>query len=114
MNRQTMETLSICNGALPAEFAQNVKPGPHGAIPPGFTLAQLEMNEGRIHHIGPNRPASQWPTLDAVGCVILPGFIDVHVHGSVGYDVMDAVPAALVALARFFVQHGVPAFVPTT
>jgi len=45
---------------------------------------------------------------------ILPGFIDVHVHGAVGRDTMDADPDSLLAMARFYAQHGVTSFFPTT
>jgi N-acetylglucosamine-6-phosphate deacetylase len=53
-------------------------------------------------------------TLDASGCTLLPGFIDVHVHGAMGADTMDGDPAALARMARFFAHHGVTAFLPTT
>ena len=52
--------------------------------------------------------------LDAAGCHLLPGLVDVHVHGAVGCDTMDADPAALARMARFFAHHGVTAFLPTT
>lgn len=52
--------------------------------------------------------------LDATGCTILPGFIDVHVHGAAGVDAMDADPVALAQMARFAAHHGVTAFLPTT
>lgn len=52
--------------------------------------------------------------IDARGLTLAPGFIDVHVHGAVGHEVMDADPAGLRAMARFFAQHGVTAFLPTT
>jgi N-acetylglucosamine-6-phosphate deacetylase len=52
--------------------------------------------------------------LDATGCTLLPGLIDVHVHGAMGADTMDADPEALARMARFFAHHGVTAFLPTT
>jgi N-acetylglucosamine-6-phosphate deacetylase len=58
--------------------------------------------------------ANEAATLDASGCTLLPGFIDVHVHGAAGADTMDGDPAALARMARFFAHHGVTAFLPTT
>jgi N-acetylglucosamine-6-phosphate deacetylase len=52
--------------------------------------------------------------LDANGATLLPGFIDLHVHGAMGHDVMDADAGGLRAMARFFALHGVTAFLPTT
>lgn len=45
---------------------------------------------------------------------LLPGLIDLHVHGIAGADVMDASPAALRLMARRFARHGVTGFLPTT
>ena len=44
---------------------------------------------------------------------IVPGLIDIHVHGSKGADVMDSTPEALETMSRFFVTRGVTAFVAT-
>jgi N-acetylglucosamine-6-phosphate deacetylase len=52
--------------------------------------------------------------LDAQGGLVAPGLIDIHVHGSAGYDTMDATPQALHAMATFFAAHGVTSFLPTT
>ncbi len=48
------------------------------------------------------------------GGYILPGLVDVHVHGAVGHDTMDADPRALEEMARFFARHGVTGFLATT
>jgi N-acetylglucosamine-6-phosphate deacetylase len=48
------------------------------------------------------------------GCQPFPGFIDVHVHGAVGADTMDASPEGLTRMARFYARHGVTSFLPTT
>jgi len=45
---------------------------------------------------------------------VVPGFIDVHVHGGVGYDTMDAAPEAIAHMGRFFAAHGVTGYLPTT
>ena len=53
-------------------------------------------------------------TLDAQGNNLLPGFIDLHVHGAMGYEVMDASPTGLEEMARFYASHGVTSFLATT
>lgn len=44
---------------------------------------------------------------------VLPGFIDVHVHGGGGADTMDG-PEGVRALARFHARHGTTSILPTT
>lgn len=79
---------------------------------------QLEIVDGSIGAVhGPDamqRVGNLDCVLDATGCTVLPGFIDVHVHGAAGVDAMDADPAALALMARFAAHHGVTAFLPTT
>ncbi len=45
---------------------------------------------------------------------LLPGFINIHVHGSVGVDTMDADPASIEKMSLFEAAHGVTCFLPTT
>ena len=52
--------------------------------------------------------------IDAHGLWVIPGLIDIHVHGSYGHDTMDATPEALHEMARFFASRGVTSFLPTT
>jgi N-acetylglucosamine-6-phosphate deacetylase len=76
----------------------------------------IAWDDGRITGLGVGDPPDAPPTevIDAAGCFVLPGFIDIHVHGAVGHDVMDADPAGLAAMARFFAAHGVTGWLPTT
>lgn len=60
----------------------------------------------------PDFPGAE--TIDAQGLNLIPGFIDVHVHGAVGHETMDANPDGLREMARFYAQHGVTSFLPTT
>ncbi|HEV3315666.1 MAG TPA: hypothetical protein VG488_01805, partial [Candidatus Angelobacter sp.] len=46
--------------------------------------------------------------------ILAPGFIDVHVHGGSGHDVMETDPAALAAIERHMARHGVTSYLPTT
>ena len=45
--------------------------------------------------------------------LILPGFVDAHVHGGGGADTMDG-PEAVRTLARFHAAHGTTTLLPTT
>ncbi len=46
--------------------------------------------------------------------VMAPGYFDLHLHGSAGYDVMDDTADALPAIERLLARHGVTSYFPTT
>ncbi len=48
------------------------------------------------------------------GCVVLPGFIDEHIHGAGGFDTMDATEEAIGTVANTLPKEGVTAFLATT
>ena len=45
---------------------------------------------------------------------LLPGFIDVHIHGAGGADTMDATPEALIVMAETLPREGTTSFLATT
>ncbi len=49
-----------------------------------------------------------------VGGILVPGFIDVHVHGGDGADFMDAHEEATMRILRFHAAHGTTALAATT
>jgi N-acetylglucosamine-6-phosphate deacetylase len=51
--------------------------------------------------------------IDAAGCTIFPGFVDIHIHGAVGVDVNAADAAGLLKVADFLAANGVTAWMPT-
>jgi N-acetylglucosamine-6-phosphate deacetylase len=86
-----------------------------GAWQPGWLLAEGKT----ISAMGPGNPPDFDPgqvnrRIDARGSLLLPGFVDLHVHGAVGREVMDADPDGLREMARFYARHGVTAFLATT
>jgi N-acetylglucosamine-6-phosphate deacetylase len=73
---------------------------------------------GRIERIVPRASAAAPPapadeTLELAGLTIFPGFIDVHIHGAVGVDTMEATADDLFRVARFLAREGVTSWLPT-
>jgi N-acetylglucosamine-6-phosphate deacetylase len=62
---------------------------------------------------GSPAPGSGERRIDCAGALIVPGFVDVHVHGAAGADVLDG-PGAVAAVAAHLPRWGVTAFCPTT
>jgi N-acetylglucosamine-6-phosphate deacetylase len=54
------------------------------------------------------------PVLDLGDATLAPGFIDMHIHGGAGHDVMEASADALPAVEKLLFQHGVTTYFPTT
>jgi N-acetylglucosamine-6-phosphate deacetylase len=52
--------------------------------------------------------------IDASKLLVTPGFIDPHIHGCGGVDVMQATYDSLNAVSRILVRHGTTSFLPTT
>jgi N-acetylglucosamine-6-phosphate deacetylase len=82
-------------------------------------IGWLLVEDGLIRAIGfGNTPDFYHETslqlLDAKGDNLLPGFIDLHVHGAIGHEVMDASVSGLEEMARFYASHGVTSFLATT
>ncbi|OUP71984.1 N-acetylglucosamine-6-phosphate deacetylase [Anaerotruncus colihominis] len=53
-------------------------------------------------------------TIDAAGCYAIPGLVDIHFHGCVGYDFCDGTHEAITAIARYQAKNGVTAICPAT
>ena len=75
------------------------------------------VEDGRIAALD-SREALPAPTgareLDFSGLILAPGFIDIHVHGGAGHDVMEPDDGALAAIERHMVRHGVTSYLATT
>ncbi|MBR5539934.1 MAG: N-acetylglucosamine-6-phosphate deacetylase [Clostridia bacterium] len=52
--------------------------------------------------------------LDLEGYTVLPGLIDIHIHGCAGHDTGEATEEALQAMSNCLVKRGVTSFCPTS
>ena len=53
-------------------------------------------------------------SIDAEGNYVIPGLIDLHIHGYTGYDAIDGTAEAIEKMAEGILANGVTAFLPTT
>ncbi|MEJ8764347.1 N-acetylglucosamine-6-phosphate deacetylase [Oceanobacillus sp. HCA-5259] len=72
-------------------------------------IEQIVAEDGLAEDIPP-----QAQVIDAKHEYLIPGFIDTHIHGAAGADVMDAMPDALQTMAEFLPKEGTTAFLATT
>ena len=52
--------------------------------------------------------------MDGQGCLVLPGFIDIHIHGADGADFMDGTEESFEKVARALPKEGTTSFLATT
>jgi len=77
----------------------------------------LMVEDGRITEIA-SRSGKEVPgnavLVDFGDAVLAPGFLDIHMHGGAGLDVMQAAPSDMPRLGQFLATHGVVGYFPTT
>ena len=72
----------------------------------------IEFKDGKIERIG-----SDYEGLDAIdgnNQIAMPGFIDIHTHGSCGIDFMDANASDYEIISKAFYSEGITSFLATT
>ncbi len=83
----------------------------------GIREPLLLIEDGRIAEVTSRRHAAAPAGARLVkfpGQVLAPGFIDIHIHGGAGHDVMQADADSLAAVERLLARHGVTSYLPTT
>ena len=80
----------------------------------GQTTSVL-IEDGIISRVGQIDSAATCDNiLDAKGRTIAPGFIDVHIQGAGGADILDATPEALKTISQTCARFGTTSFLATT
>jgi len=103
VNNETTKTTLLANARiiLPDRIADNTS---------------LLIEGGRIARVfisAADESAKVDSRIDLDGLTLFPGFIDLHIHGAAGVDVMDARAEDLSRMAKFLIRNGVTAWLPT-
>lgn len=79
----------------------------------GRQQTDVLMENGKIVKMAPSIDGDM-REIDGTGRYLVPGFIDMHIHGSARMDAMDADAEGLRILAQSLVKEGTTSFLPTT
>ena len=78
----------------------------------GFVERDVFAADGRF--VGEAARAEGGQTVDAAGCYVIPGLVDLHFHGSAGADISDGDLAGLHRMGAYEASRGVTAMCPAT
>ena len=76
-----------------------------------FVRGGFSVENGRFAHVLEDVPG---PEEDLDGALVIPGLVDIHVHGCAGADFSDGDYAGLVRMARYLARRGVTSFAPAS
>lgn len=76
-----------------------------------FVRGGFSVENGRFAHVLEDIPG---PAEDLDGALVIPGLVDIHVHGCAGADFSDGDYAGLVRMARHLTRRGVTSFAPAS
>lgn len=76
-----------------------------------FVRGGFSVENGRFAHVLEDVPG---PAEDLGGALVIPGLVDIHVHGCAGADFSDGDYAGLVRMARYLARRGVTSFAPAS
>ena len=77
----------------------------------GIVKTNIGIEDGRIAYIGNEENIE--PIFETDG-IVVPGFIDEHIHGAGGADAMDGTVEALQTISEFLAREGTTGFLATT
>lgn len=76
-----------------------------------FVRGGFSVENGRFAHVLEDVPG---PAEDLDGALVIPGLVDIHVHGCAGADFSDGDYAGLARMARYLARRGVTSFAPAS
>lgn len=78
------------------------------------TGLDILVDQSKIVDIKPQGSYTEAQIVDVKGAYITPGFVDIHIHGSNGSDVMDAKEESLQNISNYLAGNGTTSWLATT
>ena len=79
-----------------------------------FTDADIYIKDGIIAEIGKNCDLSDTDIIDCTDKYIIPGFVDIHTHGCVGFDFSSANADEIAEMQNYYLKNGITSILATT
>lgn len=73
--------------------------------------ATVVIENGRIKRVLEGKSEEG---INLEGKILVPGFVDTHIHGCCGYDANDGTVESFLRMSESLVKYGVTSFIPTT
>lgn len=78
--------------------------------PGGYMVGGFRVENGLFSGLIPGLTSGG---TDLGGAKVIPGLVDIHIHGAAGEDSSDGDPEGLLIMGRYLASRGVTAFLPT-
>ena len=79
-----------------------------------FTDADIYIKDGIIAEISNNCDLSDTDNIDCTDKYIIPGFVDIHTHGCVGFDFSSANSDEIAKMQSYYLKNGITSILATT
>ncbi|MCL2865955.1 MAG: N-acetylglucosamine-6-phosphate deacetylase [Lachnospiraceae bacterium] len=79
-----------------------------------FKNVDLELSDGVISAIDLEVDSDKKEMFDAKDCYVIPGLMDIHIHGAMGADFSDGSVEAIGEISTYLLSQGVTSFLGTT
>lgn len=80
----------------------------------GFVPQTIHIENGLFTEPSDCSYTAHETTLDAQGCYVIPGLVDIHFHGCMGQDFSDGTPESLNTIASFQLANGTTSICPAS
>ncbi len=78
-----------------------------------FKNIDIEIKDGKFNRLEENINDESLESYTFEDCLILPGLIDIHTHGAIGFDFYSASSEEMKEMAKFYLQNGITSMLPT-